>query len=70
VLILIILYSNITTLFIVSFLTEADFVDPKIEIINSFVEICFGVDILLNFITAYEDPNTGELEMDFRKISC
>jgi hypothetical protein len=37
--------------------------------ISTFVDVMYGIDILINFVSAYEDVQTGLIVVDTKKIA-
>ena len=54
------------TPFRLSFIETDD--DLSMFIFDIFVDICFGIDIIMNFLTAYYDNKKEELVKSFKKI--
>ena len=61
------LYSCVTSAFYAAF--DIDSLQAELGSFEIFVEVCFGIDIILKFFSAYEDDQTFEEVSDFFKIS-
>jgi hypothetical protein len=63
---LMVAYSCFTTIYFVCFNAE---VTLEIEILNYIVEASFLIDIIMNFLTEYKDPETYETVRSLGKIA-
>lgn len=43
--------------------------DRAWTVINSFVDISFGIDMVLTFMSSYKDTETGEIVDDYKQIA-
>lgn len=66
VILLLVGYSCVTSMFYASFSTTDDFV---INIIDNIVEGFFWLDLVLNFLQSYKHPETYEIVKDLKKIA-
>ena len=67
IIILLLLYTAIFVPFKIAFIIEADGLIMKC--FEWLVDILFGIDIFINFISAYEDRNANKMIFDRKKIA-
>jgi hypothetical protein len=66
IIIVLLLYTAIVVPFRIAFVEKSGQVNKIIDIC---IDVLFGLDILVNFLSAIEDPNTGKIITDRKTIA-
>lgn len=66
---ILLIYVGLIMPFNVCFIPSVPGVITKTDILDLFIDLFFGVDIIVNFISAYDDPAKDLPVIDFKTIS-